>query len=93
MNKPTLNAAVVSLLLDDISRQFMNFHDDINDMQMNEDQYDIDALLIKYFGSNAEDRHLPLIRAILTNICEYTSSLYETEDELDIEVEQMEFEF
>lgn len=93
MNKPTLNAAVASLLLDDISRQFMNFHDDINDMQMNEDNYNVDLLLVKYFGSNLNAQQLPLIKAILISICEYTSLLCEAEDELDIEVEQMEFEF
>lgn len=93
MNKPTLNAAVASSLLDDISRQFMSFHDDINDMKMHEDNYDIDLLLIKFFGCNLEEQNLPLTRAILTSICEFTSSLCEPEDNLDIEVEQLEFEF
>lgn len=93
MNKPTLNAAVASSLLDDISHQFMVYHDEINDLKVSDDKYDIDLLLIKYFGSHAEERHLPLIRAILTNICEYTSLLYEAEDELNIELVQLEFEF
>ena len=94
MNKPTLNAAVASLILDDISRQFMNYHDDINDMRLNDDNYDVDLLLIKYFGFCLEEQHLPLVKSILVCICEYTSSLYEAEDnELDIEVEQLEFEF
>ena len=80
MNTTYLNAAVASSILDDISNRFMTFHDDINDMRLNEDNYDVDLLLIKYFGFCLEEQHLPLVKSILVCICEYTSSLYEAEE-------------
>lgn len=94
MNKPYLNAAVASSLLNNISLQFMSFHDEINDMELNEESYNVELLMIRFFGGNIDEQQLPLIKAILTNLCEYTSTLYvEQDDDLDIEIEQMEFEF
>ena len=80
MTKAYLNAAVASSILDDISRQFMNYHDEINDLRFNEDHHDVDLLMIRYFGVTTEDRQLRLVKAILTALCEETASLYEEEE-------------
>jgi len=94
MNTKYLNAAVASSILDDISNRFMSFHDDLNDMNINADNYDVDYLMVRYFGHSLEEHQQPLVRAILANICEHTSSIIEIScDELEIELEQMEFEF
>ena len=41
MNTTYLNAAIASSILDDISNQFMSFHDDLNDMNINADNYNV----------------------------------------------------
>jgi len=93
MNKTYLNAAVASSFLDDISRQFMNFHDEINELALNENNHDVELLMIKYFGANIEDQKIPLTRTILTVLCEYTASLYQKEEfDFDDEAAQMEFD-
>lgn len=71
MKNMRLNAAVVALLFDDLSHRLMSNYDEICDLQMKDKNQYIDLLLVKYFGFGAEDEDIPLVRAMLTCLCEH----------------------
>ncbi|MBU2989741.1 hypothetical protein KO525_10165, partial [Psychrosphaera sp. B3R10] len=48
---------------------------DINDMRFNEGNYDVDLLLIKYFGSCLEEQRLSHVKSILVCICECSAQV------------------
>ncbi len=86
MENKNINAAVISQFLDDVSRCLIENHDEINDMGMTEDDYDIEKLLFESFSQNYNTyfsyEQLPLLRSTLTLMCSSYPLLIEAETEL-----------
>jgi hypothetical protein len=87
MKNMQLSAAVVAGLLEDLSHKFMHHHDEICELKLTDKDHYIDVLLVKYIGAGVENEQLPIVRAILTSICDHKGSLW-TEDQ-----KQLEFNF
>jgi hypothetical protein len=87
MENQQINAAVISQFLDDVSRCLMEKHDDINDMRMTDDNYDVEKILFDNFahsyGTYFHYEQLPLLRSLLILMCESYLLLEEPEKELD----------
>ena len=82
-----LSAAVVAGLFEDLSNKFMDYHDEICELKFTDKELYVDVLLIKYLGAGLENEELPIVRAILTSLCDHKGSLW-TEDQ-----KQLEFNF
>lgn len=85
MKNMQLSAAVVAGLFEDLSHKFMDHHDEICELKLTDKNQYIDVLLVKYIGAGVESEELPIVRAILTSICDHKGSLW-TEDQKQLEL-------
>lgn len=91
MKDMRLSAAVVAVLLEDFSQQFMDYLDEICELKLTYKNQYIDVLLVKYLGAGLENGKLPIVRAILTSLCDCKGSLW-TENLKQLELNFLEYQ-
>uniref|UniRef100_UPI003B5C297C hypothetical protein n=1 Tax=Shewanella gaetbuli TaxID=220752 RepID=UPI003B5C297C len=93
MQKAYLNSAVTANFLDKLSQCLMDNYDKIDELKINEDDFDVEQILFEIFlkehGTSFDFEQLTLLRALITVLCSNISLIGENTEQNRLRCEEV----